>query len=71
MPKDATVEYHHYNGEPYLTKTALRKELKLSNKKLEKVVNLDGGIKCRTVTNAYRSFAVYCLEDVKSLFNLT
>jgi hypothetical protein len=75
MPKDVTVEediqgWYYYNNEPYLTKSALKKELHLSDEQLQKVVRLDGGIKDRTVVNKYRIFEVYCLEDVKSLFNL-
>ena len=62
--------WYFFNNQPYLTKGALEKELHLSSEQLKKVVRLDGGIKDRTVTNQYRSFEVYCLEDVKSLFKL-
>lgn len=61
---------YYYDNEPYLTKTTLKKELYLNDEQLQKVINLDRGIKCRTVTNEYRSFEVYNLEDVKSLLNL-
>jgi hypothetical protein len=59
--------WYYFDGEPYLTKTALKKELKLKIEQLTQVINLEDGIKCRTETNEYRSFVVYCLEDVKEL----
>lgn len=60
---------YYFNQMTYLTKSALEKELHLNNEQLRKVICLDGGLKCRTVTNQYRSFTVYCLNDVKELFN--
>jgi hypothetical protein len=58
--------WYYYDNEPYLTKTALKKELHLADEQIKQVINLEGCIKYRTETNAYRSSVVYCLEDVKS-----
>ena len=62
--------WYYFDGEPYLTKTALKKELHLKDEQLKRVINLEGGIKSRTESNQYRTFEVYCLADVQEFFGL-
>jgi hypothetical protein len=58
--------FYYFNDEPYLPKTYLKKELKLSNKELEKIIT-DENIRRETVTNEYRTFTVYNLSDAQKV----
>lgn len=58
--------WYYFEGEPYLPKTYLKKELKLSKEALEKIIT-NTNIRTETVTNQYRSFTVYNLSDSRKV----
>jgi hypothetical protein len=54
--------WYYFEGEPYLPKTYLRKQLCLSKKDLEKIIT-NNDVRTEEVTNEYRTFTVYNLSD--------
>ena len=56
--------WYYFEDEPYLPKTYLKKELNLSNKELEKIIT-NSDVRTEMVTNEYRTFTVYNLEDAQ------
>jgi len=56
--------WYYYDGEPFLTKTALKKELRIKDVQLEKII-ADENVRREIVENQYRTFTVYNLEDAK------
>lgn len=56
--------FYYFEGEVYLPKTYLKKELQLKPKELEKII-ADQNVRRESVTNEYRTFTVYHLEDAK------
>ncbi|TFH25437.1 hypothetical protein E4G67_00995 [Candidatus Bathyarchaeota archaeon] len=61
--------FYYFEGEVYLPKTYLKKELKLSNKELEKIITNDK-VQTESVTNEYRTFRVYNLKDVQEVLKV-
>lgn len=54
--------WYYFEDEPYLTKGALKKELKLKPKELERIIT-NKAVRTEEVTNEYRTFTVYNLSD--------
>lgn len=54
--------WYYFSNEAFLGKGALKKELHIKNSQLEKIIS-DENVRRETVTNQYRTFTVYNLED--------